>query len=100
MYYFLECARLKQQVVGLQVEVPNLKACLDAAKEQILHLENQVQTQKLLQNQNQEAQFLIQGVYTHSLKVKCVICSISGTMQSFNSNGNKNNGNAYLRCQN
>ncbi|XP_016109796.1 leucine-, glutamate- and lysine-rich protein 1 [Sinocyclocheilus grahami] len=64
-----ECARLKQQVVGLQVElkrlqeeVPNLKSCLDAAKEQILQLDNQVQTQKLLQNQNQEAQFLIQGL--------------------------------------
>ncbi|XP_058608330.1 protein LEKR1 isoform X5 [Onychostoma macrolepis] len=64
-----ECARLKQQVAGLQVElkrlqvdVPNLKSCLDAAKEQILQLENQVQTQKLLKNQNQEAQLLIQGL--------------------------------------
>ncbi|XP_052438659.1 protein LEKR1 isoform X1 [Carassius gibelio] len=64
-----ECARLKQQVVGLQeelkklqVEVPNMKSCLDAAKEQILQLDNQVETQKLLQNQNQEAQVLIQGL--------------------------------------
>uniref|UniRef100_A0A8C1TPK5 Leucine-, glutamate- and lysine-rich protein 1 n=2 Tax=Cyprinus carpio TaxID=7962 RepID=A0A8C1TPK5_CYPCA len=64
-----ECARLKQQVVSLQVElkrlqveVPNMKSCLDAAEEQILQLENQVQTQKLLQNQNQEAQILIQDL--------------------------------------
>ncbi|XP_043088771.1 leucine-, glutamate- and lysine-rich protein 1 isoform X3 [Puntigrus tetrazona] len=58
-----EGAHLKQQVAGLQVElkrlqveVPNLKSCLDAAKEQILQLENQVQTQ------NREAQLLTQGL--------------------------------------
>ncbi len=82
---------LQVELKRLQVDVPNLKSCLDAAKEQILQLENQVQTQKLLQNQNQEAQFVIQGVYTLSLKVKCVIVnvSINSTMQNCNSNSNK-----------
>ncbi|XP_048024120.1 trichohyalin-like isoform X5 [Megalobrama amblycephala] len=64
-----ERARLKQEVDGLQaelkslqVEVPKLRSYLDAAREQMLQLENQVQSQKLLQNQNQEAQSLIQGL--------------------------------------
>ncbi|XP_050991497.1 protein LEKR1 isoform X2 [Labeo rohita] len=64
-----ECVHLKQEVTRLQaelkrlqVEVPNLRSCLGEAKEQMLELENQVQTRKLLQNQNQEAQFLIQGL--------------------------------------
>ncbi|KAI7802781.1 putative leucine-rich, partial [Triplophysa rosa] len=46
----------------LQGEVPNLTTCLDAAQEQILQLDSQVQTQKLLQNENQEAWSLIQGL--------------------------------------
>ncbi|XP_067275185.1 trichohyalin isoform X2 [Pseudorasbora parva] len=64
-----ECAHLKQEVDGLQaeleslrMEVPNLKSYLDSARDQILQLENQVESQKLLQNQNQEAQSLIQGL--------------------------------------
>ncbi|XP_051513037.1 protein LEKR1 [Myxocyprinus asiaticus] len=64
-----EHARLQQVVGGLEAElmrlqgdVPNLRACLDATREQMLQLKNQVQTQKLLQNQNQEAHSLIQGL--------------------------------------
>lgn len=44
--------------------------CLDAAQEQILQLDSQVQAQKLLQNENQEAWSLIQGVYNQQLKCK------------------------------
>ncbi|XP_039539962.1 leucine-, glutamate- and lysine-rich protein 1 [Pimephales promelas] len=54
-----ECARLSREVDGLQVEVPELRSHLNTAREQ---LEKQVQSQKLLQNQNQEAQSLIQGL--------------------------------------
>ncbi|XP_052007836.1 protein LEKR1 isoform X2 [Xyrauchen texanus] len=64
-----EHARLQQEVGGLEAElvrlhgdVLNLKACLDEAREQMLQLENQVQTKKLLQIQNQEAHSLIQGL--------------------------------------
>lgn len=59
---------MEAELKRLQGEVPNLRTCLDAAQEQILKLENQVQIQKLLQNENQEAQALIQGVYQ---QLKC-----------------------------
>ncbi|XP_056622299.1 protein LEKR1 isoform X2 [Triplophysa dalaica] len=64
-----ECKHQQQKAEGmeaelnrLQGEVPNLMTCLDAAQEQILHLDSQVQAQKLLQNENQEAWSLIQGL--------------------------------------
>ncbi|CAM4584065.1 unnamed protein product [Leuciscus chuanchicus] len=64
-----ECAGLSLEVDGLQaelkslqVEVPGLRSYLNQAREQMLQLENQLQSHKLLQNQNQEAQTLIQGL--------------------------------------
>ncbi|XP_073786092.1 protein LEKR1 isoform X2 [Danio rerio] len=64
-----ECAHLKQEVDGLQVnlktlevEVPKLKSFLEPAREQILQLKNQVQTHKQLQNQYQDACLLIKGL--------------------------------------
>ncbi|KAK7152292.1 hypothetical protein R3I94_008579 [Phoxinus phoxinus] len=57
-----ECARLSQEVDGLQAELPDLRLSRDTAREQMLQLQDQVQAHKLLQNQNQEAQALIQGL--------------------------------------
>ncbi|XP_056126209.1 protein LEKR1 [Rhinichthys klamathensis goyatoka] len=64
-----ECARLSREVDGLQAElkslqeeVPGLRLHLNTAREQMLQLENQVQSHKLLQNQNQQAQSLIRGL--------------------------------------
>ncbi|XDV28629.1 hypothetical protein PO909_031862 [Leuciscus waleckii] len=74
-----ECAGLSLEVDGLQaelkslqVEVPGLRSYLNQAREQMLLLENQLQSHKLLQNQNQEAQTLIQGVLglqSHTISV-------------------------------
>ncbi|XP_077050722.1 uncharacterized protein lekr1 [Siphateles boraxobius] len=61
-----ECVRLNQEVELLQaelmevhVELSGLSLNLDTARAQ---MQNQVQSHKLLQNQNQEAQSLIQGL--------------------------------------
>ncbi|XP_073710040.1 uncharacterized protein [Misgurnus anguillicaudatus] len=61
-----EVGRLEAELKRLQEEISDLRECLNAAREQILQLESQVQIQKLLQNQNQEAHSLIQGVYISS----------------------------------
>ncbi|KAA0714842.1 hypothetical protein E1301_Tti016074 [Triplophysa tibetana] len=53
---------MEAELNRLQGEVPNLMTCLDAAQEQILQLDSQVRTQKLLQSENQEAWSLIQGL--------------------------------------
>ncbi|TRY81850.1 hypothetical protein DNTS_011415 [Danionella cerebrum] len=76
-----ECADLKQEVKDLHLElkrfeqeVPNLRSCLDEANNQILQMENEARKHTLLQNKNQEAQALIQGlveeVKTHANEEK------------------------------